>query len=46
MAGFNDFALHALKRWRFRAAAFQGKPVTAKTVVAFIFQTPRGHSGR
>ena len=40
MAGFNDFALNALKRWRFRAATFRGKPVTAKTVVAFIFQTP------
>jgi TonB family protein len=46
MAGFNDFAQHALKRWRFRAATFQGNPVTAKAVVAFIFQTPLGHSGR
>lgn len=46
MAGFNDFARRALKRWRFRAATFQGKPVTAKTVVAFIFQTPLGHAGR
>jgi len=46
MAGFNDFALHALKRWRFRAATFQGNPVTSKAAVAFIFQTPRGHSGR
>jgi TonB family protein len=46
MPGFNDFALHALKRWRFRAATFQGKPVTSDTVVAFIFQTPRSRSSR
>jgi TonB family protein len=46
MAGFNDFALQALKRWRFRAATFQGNPVTSATVVAFIFQTPRGRSSR
>lgn len=46
MAGFNDFALRALKKWRFRAATFRGKPVTSKTVVAFIFQTPHPHSSR
>jgi TonB family protein len=46
MPGFNDFALHALKRWRFRAATFQGKTVTSDTVVAFIFQTPRSRSSR
>jgi len=44
MAGFNDFALDTLKKWRFRAATLRGKPVTSKTVVAFIFQTP--HSAR
>lgn len=46
MAGFNDFALRALKRWRFRAATFQGKPVTSKTVVAFVFQAPLSRSSR
>jgi len=44
MTGFNNFALDALKKWRFRAATLRGKPVTSKTVVAFIFQTP--HSAR
>ena len=43
-AGFNDFALDTLKKWRFRAATLRGKPVTSKAVVAFIFQTP--HSAR
>jgi TonB family protein len=40
MAGFNNFVSDALKKWRFQAATFNGKPVTSKTVVAFIFQTP------
>src|SRR5207248_10671900 len=42
MSGFNDFTLHALKRCRFRAAAFLGKPVTAKTVVTYVWQTTLG----
>jgi TonB family protein len=44
MTVFDDFALEALKKWRFRPANFRGKPVASKTVVAFIFQTP--HSAR
>ena len=46
MAGFNKFALDALKRWRFRAATIRGKPVTSSTVAVFIFQTPDGGSSR
>jgi TonB family protein len=40
MATFNGFALDALKKWRFRAATFRGKPVTSKIAIAFIFHTP------
>src|SRR5882757_2162224 len=36
MAGFNDFALDALKGWRFYAATLRGKPVASKVVIAFI----------
>lgn len=46
MAGFNEFALDALKKWRFRAATLRGKPVTSKTVVAFVFQSPPPRSAR
>jgi hypothetical protein len=42
MAGFNNLVSDALKKWRFRAATFNGESITSKTVVAFIFQTP-GH---
>lgn len=40
LANFDSFAKEALKNWRFRAATLHGKPVTAKIVVAFIFQSP------
>ena len=43
MAGFNNFVSDALKQWRFQAATFKGKPITSKTIVAFIFQTPAAH---
>jgi TonB family protein len=39
-ASFDNFVLDALKRWRFRAAILRGKPVTSKTVIAFVFQPP------
>jgi hypothetical protein len=40
MAGFNNLVSDALKKWRFQAATLDGKPVTSKTVIAFIFQPP------
>jgi TonB family protein len=43
MAGFNNLVSDALKKWRFQAATFNGKPVASKTVVAFICQTPAAH---
>lgn len=44
MANFNNLGLNALKKWRFRAAIFKGKPVTAKVVIAFVFQTPSSNN--
>ncbi len=43
MAGFNNLVSDALKKWHFKAATLAGKPITSKTVVAFIFQTPAAH---
>jgi hypothetical protein len=43
MAGFNNLVSDTLNKWRFRAAILDGKPVTSKTVIAFVFQTPAGH---
>jgi len=40
MPNFDRFAREALKNWRFRAARASGRPVTAKIVIAFIFQPP------
>ena len=40
MVGFNNLVSDALKKWRFQAATFNGKPIKSKTVIAFIFQTP------
>jgi outer membrane biosynthesis protein TonB len=40
MVGFNNLVSDALKKWRFQAATFKGKPITSKTIVAFIFQPP------
>ena len=40
METFNNFVSAALKRWRFQAATFNGKPITAKTIIAFTFQPP------
>jgi TonB family protein len=46
MAVFNDFALDALKKWRFRPATVSGKPVTSTIIVAFVFQSTRSASYR
>jgi periplasmic protein TonB len=40
MEGFNSLVTDALKKWRFQPARRKGKPVAAKTVIAFVFQTP------
>ena len=40
MAGFNRLASDAVKKWRFQAATYKGKPIASKTTIAFIFQTP------
>src|SRR6266853_228156 len=44
MVGFNNLVSDALRKWRFQAATFDGKPITSKTVIAFVFQTPAAHS--
>jgi TonB family protein len=38
--GFNTLVSDALKKWRFQTATFNGKPITSKTVIAFVLQTP------
>lgn len=38
MAGFDDFVLDALKKWRFQPSSLEDKPVPAKIAIAFIFQ--------
>jgi len=40
MEGFNSLVSDALKKWRFQAATFNGRPITSKTTIAFVFQTP------
>ena len=40
MVGFNKLVSEALRKWRFQPATFDGKPITSKTVIAFVFQTP------
>jgi TonB family protein len=40
MASFDNLVLDALKKWKFHAAILRGKPVTSKTVIAFVFQPP------
>lgn len=40
MDGFNGLVSDALKNWHFQAATFNGKPITSKTVIAFVFQSP------
>jgi len=40
MDGFNSLVSDALKKWHFQAATFNGKPITSKAVIAFVFQTP------
>jgi TonB family protein len=37
---FNNFVSDALKKWRFQAATFNGKPIKSKTVIGFAFQPP------
>jgi protein TonB len=40
MKGFNRLVSDALKKWHFQPATFNGKPITSKTVIAFVFQPP------
>ena len=40
MPSFTQFALDALRRWRFQAATLDGQPVDSSIIVAFVFQTP------
>ena len=40
MAGFDDLATAALKKWRFQPATLNGKSITSRTVIAFVFQAP------
>jgi hypothetical protein len=44
MGSFNNLVSDSLKKWRFLAATFNGKPITSKTVIAFVFQTPPSSS--
>jgi TonB family protein len=37
---FNNFVSDALQKWRFQAATLEGKSITSKTVIAFVFQPP------
>jgi hypothetical protein len=37
---FNNFVSDALQKWRFQAATLDGKSITSKTVIAFVFQPP------
>ena len=38
--GFTEQAIEALKKWKFAAATFDGKPVAASLPVAFSFSQP------
>jgi TonB family protein len=40
MERFNNLVSKALKAWRFQAATFNGKSITSKTIIAFVFQPP------
>lgn len=40
MLPFTQFALDALKKWRFQAAMLQGESVDSKVIVVFVFQSP------
>lgn len=40
MAGFDGLVRQALTKWRFQPATIDGTPVTAKIVIAFVFQIP------
>lgn len=40
MEGFNSLVSDVLKKWRFQAATFNRKPITSKTAIAFVFQSP------
>jgi TonB family protein len=39
-APFTDFAIEALRNWRFRAATLHSKGVSSQLAIAFIFQPP------
>jgi TonB family protein len=43
MDGFNSLVSDTLRKWRFQAATLNGKPITSKTAIAFVFQTPSSH---
>ena len=40
MLPFTQFALDALKKWRFQPAMLRGKPTETNIAVAFVFQSP------
>jgi TonB family protein len=40
MPSFTQFALAALKKWRFQPGTLDGQPVASKVIIAFVFQTP------
>jgi hypothetical protein len=40
MVPFTDFAIAALRKWQFRAATLNGKPVSSQLAIAYVFQTP------
>jgi TonB family protein len=40
MPSFTQFALAALKKWRFQAATLAGQPVASNVIIALVFQTP------
>ena len=39
-----SFALAAAQKWRFRPATFEGKPVSSKLAIDFVFQPPLSNS--
>jgi len=43
MEGFNSLVSDALKKRRFQADTFNGKPVTSITLITFVFQAPSGN---
>lgn len=44
MRGFTQFALRAVKQWRFQPATLKGKPVVSNVAIAFVFAPPHPNS--